>query len=126
MRGLKRLAAIFLALTASTSPAAALLDLPREFATCTGRYSAMMEHAWLMRSGEAEEHAHYRATFVSLLEAVDDNPGPVTFHRRIAAKAAQAALLQTATFGDDGAQSDWARARAEALIAECRRLLLDS
>ena len=111
-------------LIAGQVQAGTLIDLPREFATCAGRYSAMMEHAWLMHDPEADEYMRLRSSFVALLEATDTGPGEVSFHRRIDAKFAQAALLQTATFSQKPEVADQARHQIDAHLSFCRQLVL--
>ena len=108
MCALKTLAMTLVVLASSHGAARAMIDLPREFATCAGRYSAMMEHAWLMQAPEAAEYARLRAAFLALVDAVDDGPGGVTINRRVEAKAAQAELLRMATFGTEPGRATWA------------------
>lgn len=124
MSGLKTLAPGLVALTLSTLPARAMTDLPNTFADCAGQFSATMEHAWLMQDPRAEEFDGHRQAFLSLLEAVGAEPDGAMLNRRIAAKAAQAALLQQAAFGTDSDASRWAGRRAEAQLATCKLLLL--
>ncbi|MDF0600108.1 hypothetical protein P1J78_05135 [Psychromarinibacter sp. C21-152] len=130
MSGLKTLgpamalAATLLAATLLPAPARAF-DLPREFATCTGRYSALMEHQWLTDGPASEDTERRRNRFADLLDAViPPGRGREVLGWRIAAKAAQAALLQQATFAADPAARAVARRRADRLIATCDRLLL--
>ncbi len=125
MSGLKTLS-LGLAMTFLMAGAAqALDDLTREFAYCTGRYSAEMEHAWLVNDPDAEEQAARRASFVSLLEAVaPSGSGPVVLNHRISAKVAQAALLARATFDDDPEIRRQSRAQASHLLKSCEGFLL--
>lgn len=89
------------------------------FAACTGRFSALIEHQWLM--GEPSEPAMAeREAMLGLLDAAGG--GQQAMALRIEAKAAEAALLRAATFGPES-RRPWAAARAKALIADCRRLL---
>ncbi len=123
MSGLKTLAPALFALTLSFLPARAMTDLPQVFAECAGQFSATMEHAWLMQDPRADEFAADREAFLSLLEAAGGEGGDA-LNRRIAAKAAQASLLQQAAFGTDSDAALWARRRAEGQLATCRLLLL--
>ena len=67
------------------------------FATCTGRFSAELEHAWLMGNPETESIAHRRAQFEDLLYAVaTDGEHRNLLNRRINAKQAHAQILQQA------------------------------
>lgn len=122
--GGKRTLSVCVALATFSCPAVAAGGLPHEFADCAGRYSAMLEHAWLM-SEPAADYERTRDAFVALLEAVDAAPTATVLGRRIEAKAAQAELLRAATFGSDADQAEWARRRYEILLGLCRRLLLD-
>lgn len=124
MSGLKRLALAISACAALPSHAMTPIDLPYEFATCAGRYSAMMEHAWLMRLPEAETYAKMRSAFISLLEATDDGPEKIRLGQRIDAKVAQANLLRTATFQSDADLARMAREQSDLSLAMCRRLVL--
>ena len=96
------------------------------FATCTGRYSAIMEHEWLMgRDGTQARES--RALFLSLLESVRDD-APLPGHRlldlRLTAKHAFAALLRAADLGTDPVRARRARAVAHNQMGLCRALLL--
>lgn len=124
MSGLKTAATTVLALLASPLHASMALDYPKEFAVCAGRYSAMMEHAWLMQSAEADSYERMRETFITLVEAIDEGPGSVRFHRRIDAKFAQASLLHLATFSSEPAVARRAEQQVEAQLAFCRGLVL--
>lgn len=100
------------------------LDLTREFATCTGRYSALVEHEWLMGTAGDGGTERRRDHFADLLAAVVP-PGRAgaVMGWRIEAKAAQARLLQQAAFATAPAARDSARARAARLIAACDSLI---
>ena len=102
------------ALTAERGP-----DAPGPaFAACAGRFSAVMEHAWM--NGEAGEDARaVRDVFVALTEAAGD-PGDSGFllDTRFRAKQAQARLLQQGSFHTDRALAR----RAAAMALRQRRL----
>ena len=121
-------AAIAAALTTLAPPraAAAPLDpLTAEFAGCTGRLSALMEHQWLLSDPEADRTETRRAAMIALLDAVTPPDAALAaLARRIEAKQAQAVLLTRATFGQDPAQAAFAATRAEAEIARCLANLL--
>ena len=94
------------------------------FATCAGRYSAAMEHAWLMGRDGALHEAR-RAGMVSLVEAtMGPGSGRIVLARRIEAKAALAVLLARASFGGDATVTRRAGMRANRLLAACDALLL--
>lgn len=99
--------------------------LVNSFANCAGRYSAEMEHAWLMSDPKAEDFEHRRKGFVSLLEATttSENAEQVLSHR-INSKHAHAALLYSASFDPDAARSEAARGAATRLLEQCNFLLL--
>lgn len=113
-----------LALAGNPAHASGPIDLPREFADCAGRYSAMLEHAWLMQLPEAEEYARLRAAFVSLLEASGGGTAGDGLHLRIDSKVAHARLLHLSSFGRDREIAGIARRRSEAHLSRCRRLVL--
>ena len=100
-----------------------LTDPVMVFAACAGRYSAEMEHRWLI-GHDADEVTRKRSAMIDLVDAVitRDRARDV-LARRIEAKMAQAALLQRATFNRD--QNDSAQAETYARIAlrRCERLL---
>ena len=107
------------------SAAAALDDLTREFAYCTGRYSAELEHAWLMRDPAADDREARRDSFVALLEAVSsEDSAPSVLNHRISAKVAHAALLRRASFAEESDSRDHARALAASLVRSCDGFLL--
>ncbi len=94
------------------------------FASCTGRLSAQLEHAWLVGTPSEEIQAQ-RQAMVTLLEAVmTPDRGRQVLAIRIDAKHAQAALLTRATFNDDAEDAEWALRRAEVEVAHCASLLL--
>lgn len=124
MSGLKTAAITALALFAQPLHASMALDYPKEFASCAGRYSAMMEHAWLMESPRAGDYERMRETFITLLEAIDGGPGKVRLHRRVDAKFAQASLLHLATFSLEPEIAERAEEQVESHLAFCRGLVL--
>lgn len=125
MGGMKTSAVILGVVATGVCATPATSDLSRDFAGCVGRYSAMLEHAWLMQAPEAEEYERLRGAFLSLLDAVGNTSSPDALNHRIEAKVAQATLLQQASFGTDAARSEWAQERSEEFLASCRYLLLD-
>lgn len=90
------------------------------FATCAGRFSAEMEHQWLLSDPGADLMAARRAAMLELVAAVGT---PETASRalalRIEAKVAHKALLSRATFGGD----PWAADMAARLTGACAALL---
>ncbi|WP_238365830.1 hypothetical protein [Mesobacterium pallidum] len=103
-------------------------DLTISFATCTGRFSAAMEHGWLMGAASDRLEAE-RAAMIHLLEAVTPaglapEAGHALLHRRIEAKFAHARLLQRGTFSTDPAEARRALRLAEIHLSSCRSLLL--
>lgn len=98
---------------------------PRHFASCAGRLSAQMAHEWLMQSENAEATERHRSHLLDVLAAIS---GPETeatlLNLRIEAKAAHAALLRRATFGDDLDDKAWAARTAETHVRACTSMLL--
>ncbi len=102
-------------------------DLAYTFAECAGRFSAEMEHAWLMNDPGASDIAADRSSFVMLTSAtMAPNDGRSILSHRIDVKLAHAALLQQATFGTTPARARSAQKVAQRHIATCRTLLLGS
>ena len=99
-------------------------DLTLQFATCTGRLSALMEFQWLLGQ-DGEQARAERDAMVSLLEAVmAPEHARQTLARRIEAKYAQSVLMTRAHFNDDAADAAWAADRADVEIGTCRALIL--
>ena len=101
--------------------------LSTTFAYCAGRFSAELEHAWLMRDPDADRIHYNRRQFLELLDAT----APVDQHNRLLAlrvdaKVAHAALLSTAVFSGNSDRAHWAAARAQSEISICLGFLLDS
>ncbi len=125
MSRIKNLAAVFGVLSVWGTQSAALDPLIRTFAGCAGRFSAEMEHAWLMSDARAEEHEAYRASFVSLLDAaVGAGEGRSVLRSRVETKMAHAALLTLAEFSMDQDRSRTAQKTAVAHLSACKNLLL--
>lgn len=100
-------------------------SLLRQFATCTGRLSALMEFQF-MTDGPASEITRARRDAAAALMAAVTAPDEArqALAWRIEAKAAQAALLQRATFGTDRRFAVRARRLALRQTAECEAMLL--
>ena len=94
--------------------------LLREFAICTGRYSALVEHQWLVDGPASEVSARQRDNLWALAEAVV-GPGQAAtaMNWRIEAKVAQKALLDRAWFAADRA----AERRSAQLLQGCADLI---
>jgi hypothetical protein len=110
MGGLKTIPATCLALIlAAPHPVHAFdnPDLPRLFADCAGRYSAMTEHLWMFDGPASEITATRRDAFADLAMALADDT--TTRALRIEAKAAQAALMSAAAFGGNARAAQTAR-----------------
>ena len=94
------------------------------FATCTGRFSALIEHQWLLSDPASDQTDHLRRDMIDLMEAaLPDTPDPRVMQWRLEAKVAAATLLQRADFGPTKAQQATARRQFDALIGGCRALL---
>ncbi|MGC3940914.1 hypothetical protein ACOTTU_24205 [Roseobacter sp. EG26] len=124
MSGLKILLILFLALPMSGRTAEN--PLVSAFASCAGRFSAELEHAWLMRDAHTDEIARRRTQFIDLLDATaPDDWRRIVLHLRIDAKMAHARLLSAATFSDEVDRSQRAMRRAKSEIDYCTGFLLE-
>jgi hypothetical protein len=100
------------------------------FQTCAGRLSALIAHQWLVDPAASEATEATRDQFDALIDAVMPDaiawgmPRQMALHWRIAAKAAQADLLATATFSLDPVRAARARRAADARLADCDGLLV--
>ena len=125
MSGLKIFALVLLVLP--TTGRAVEVSLVSEFAVCAGRFSAEMEHAWLMSDERTNEIVHRRELFIELLNAVvSPDRRRQALNLRIDAKVAHGGLLTQAAFAKDAERSQWAVRRAKSLIDQCTRFLLES
>ena len=104
------------ALTAGTS------DLVRQFASCTGRFSAQMEFQWLLGDPAADRTEAERAAMIEAVVPPEDRR--LALATRIEAKHAQNVLLTRAHFNADSADAAWATERAAVEIGSCRALIL--
>ena len=113
-------------LVLGVAPAPGAADpLLRAFAVCAGRLSATMEDQWMFDGPRSERTAVELGAVVSLIEAsmAPDEERQVMAWR-IDAKVAQRGLLQQARFARDDRIAETAAARAEALAADCRAMIL--
>ncbi|TCK99245.1 hypothetical protein BXY66_3746 [Shimia isoporae] len=94
------------------------------FAGCTGRFSAEMEHSWLVADDRAEAFQSERQTFVSILEAAMNTNHRAVLGHRIQTKHAHASLLAIASFSDDATRARTARLLANDYLEGCRSLIL--
>ncbi|XDA97881.1 hypothetical protein AB1M95_17460 [Sulfitobacter sp. LCG007] len=125
MRGLRKLSTAISALTLTGAACAAAEDHSVDFAICTGRLSALLEHQWLMADAGAQRTEALRAVMIDLLDvSTPSEKASRNLGIRIEAKMAHAQLLTLATFNDDPAEAAWARRRADTAIAACAGLLL--
>ena len=126
MSGLRKLVTAGVTLLIAT-PAWSADDLHQMFAGCVGRFSAEMEHAWLLGQAGADELAGRRETFLSLMNAtITSEPAHQVLAYRIDSKMAHASLLALATFGQDAKLREEAKSTAHAHRLSCERILLDS
>ncbi|KAF0115922.1 MAG: hypothetical protein FD150_776 [Rhodobacteraceae bacterium] len=122
-RGLETSLAVFML---GVIPASGAADpLLREFAVCAGRLSAVMEDQWMFDGPGSEQTEAELLAMVSLIEAsMPEGAGREVMAWRIDAKVAQRALLHQARYSQDARIVETAAARAEALAAECRGMIL--
>lgn len=122
-RSVETLLAVFL-LGAATAPGKAE-PLLREFAICAGRLSATMEDQWMFDGPASERTQGDLQAMLALIQAsMAPGEGRKVMDWRIKAKVAHRALLHQARFAQGPARAELAAARAEALAADCRSLLL--
>jgi hypothetical protein len=122
-RGLETFLAVLMLGAASSSGAAD--PMLKQFSTCAGRLSAIMEDQWMFDGPGSERTASELRAMVAVIEAsAAPSEGRQVLDWRIKAKVAQRALLHQARFASDGQLAKTAAARAEALAADCRSLLL--
>lgn len=95
------------------------------FATCSGRWSAVMEHEWLM-GRDGEDARHHRRGFLDLLDATRtaQDDGPALLNQRIMAKHALSRLLQQADLGLDPMTARRAGAMARRHLGACSAMIL--
>ena len=100
-RGLKTFLAALAVGTLTCAPAMAD-PLLQEFSICAGRFSALVEHQWLVDGPASEASARQRDSLLALVGAVA-GPGEaqLSLSWRIEAKAAQRALLDRAWLAGD-------------------------
>lgn len=102
-------------------------SLVQVFAGCAGRFSAEMEHAWLMGAPEARAIEAHRLRFLSLLAAImPPQAARQMLSYRIEVKLAHAALLTLATFGENSQRAGQAARLARQHVTSCQSMLLDS
>lgn len=122
-RGLETFLAV-LALGVSGGPGVAG-SLLQDFAVCAGRLSAIMEDQWMFDGPASEQTAVELGATVAVIEAsMPEGAGRAVLAWRINAKVAQRRLLHQARFARDPVVAETAAARAEALAASCRSMLL--
>jgi hypothetical protein len=94
--------------------------LLREFAVCAGRFSALVEHQWMVDGPASDASAGTRDNLLALVAAVEE-PGMAAkvMGWRIEAKVAQKALLTQAHFAKDAL----AERRASELLQACAALV---
>ncbi|MEM7440556.1 MAG: hypothetical protein AAF393_13225 [Pseudomonadota bacterium] len=123
MGGIKTLAMVLAPFAAQ----AQAQPLSEAFASCAGRYSAELEHAWLLNDDRSVEFEHRLHQFADLVKATAlQGDLRNLLNLRIETKLAHAGLLTQATFATDTELSDWAEARAASAINFCADFLLDS
>jgi len=92
----------------------------RDFALCAGRYSALVEHQWLVDGPASEGSAMMRDAFVDLARAVVGPEGAAdVLNWRIEAKVAHGALLSRAWLARDSV----AGKRSAQLLLACADLI---
>ncbi len=118
-RGLETFLAAMAVGFVTGSPATAD-PLLRDFAVCTGRYSALVEHQWLVDGPASETSSGVRDNLWTLVEAVaGPRDASAAMGWRIEAKVAQKALLDRAYLANDLV----AEKRSAQLLQACADLI---
>ncbi len=132
MNGLRtNLATLFLLLGSALSAAETVTpsDEALMLSACRGRYSALLEHAWLMQ-GNIEAVRMRRNLFAAMQTALLlDAPDRVRLERkllsfRIAQKRAAANLLNTARFNADKRRAGYALGQITQKLRQCDRVVI--
>ncbi|MBL3702721.1 hypothetical protein GI582_08450 [Sulfitobacter sp. BDSS02] len=100
-------------------------DLQFAFATCVGRFTALMQHQWLTGPQRSDETKRQQRQMIALLDAVtppEDKRRAMS--QRIQSKHAFISLLTRIRVSRDPAYKRWAQNRVERDINACRGLLL--
>ena len=118
----------------ATQAAASLPRDPAEqariFAACMGRYTAAMEHAWLLGNADGATPQARRELFEMMLDAILPDAREAGFEGidawryRSGAKQAQSRLLQLSSFDPDRDRARRAQTLARRQIAICESLIL--
>ena len=93
-------------------------------AICVGRFSALLEHQWLIGGADANATATARQTMLNLLDTAPMSDPVAQLARRIEAKQLLARVLQRADLATASREKFMARARADHEIGECTALIL--
>lgn len=127
MSRMKTIVALILGVFVAAPAIAARDDIAHTFATCAGRLSAEVEHAWLMSDPRADDLQAQRVQLQELVRAIAvRDRARHLFHAQIDAKMAHAVLLQAASFSGDTRHKQLAKRHAIVRLAACQGLLLDS
>lgn len=125
--------ALFMAMICTPVPGAPLPNgadtMVREFATCTGRLSAMMGNPDIIAGLTPQQLRDDRDSFSDLLAASLPGRSDMALSRqaltwRVQARAAHHSLLQIAAYSPDPRRARIARATLRAQITACRAMLL--
>ena len=112
-------------MTTLASIAEAENPLLRHVSECVGRFSAQMEHHWLVQDKSSDQIERQRAHLVDILETLTTSENATAvLSGRIDAKLAHASLLTRATFSDDPRTARWAGNRAAHHIQMCNDIAL--
>ncbi len=127
MGDLKTLLSSCLLILLATSQGRSETDLVSAMASCAGRYSAELEHAWLMDDPRSEILSRQRENTLSILEAITTaDAARDILNLRIDAKHAHARLLTMASFGTAPSETKWAKRQSRLFLQNCAAMLLDS
>lgn len=126
MCSLKTIATLVVCLAWVPKGANAFDSMLNTFAECAGRYSAQLEHQWLMNDPASSRTEAQRAQVLDVLYALMDGEADpaATLKRRLEAKFAHSRLLQRATFNPDVSSALWAEDRSNNEMRRCASLVL--
>ena len=117
--------ALFLPISPAVALTATAANPTMDFAACTGRLSALMEHQWIVDPPASERTRRQRARMIDLLEAtMHPADGRAVLNRRVEAKTAQALLLTRARNGSHPRDAAQAGRLSERALSACLSLLL--
>ncbi len=100
-------------------------ELLYQFASCTGRFSALVEHQWMFDGDASEITIKEMQAMASIVDAIlAADQGRRALNWRIEAKVAYRHLLSLTVFGPQTRGQIALKLRADRMLSDCRALLL--